>query len=110
MIPLLALGSSIDSSLHPRFLIHYDEEANEQSPLMGQPDPDEAGADIPRAELEQILSGEADRESLDSGQQDAILGDGSGLKRWGKGKITVYNEGKRLLICDQEGGLRVERS
>jgi hypothetical protein len=83
MIPLLALGSSIDSSLHPRFLIHYDEEANEQSPLMGQPD---------------------------SGQQDAILGDGSGLKRWGKGKITVYNEGKRLLICDQEGGLRVERS
>jgi hypothetical protein len=106
MIPLLALGSAVDSSLHPRFLIHYDTEANENSALLGNPDPDEEGEPITRAELDRILTGDADQESLDSGQQNAILGDDSGLGKWGKGKISVYNEGRRLLICDEEGEYR----
>ena len=103
MIPLWALGSAVDDSLHPRFLIHYDQEADEESPLLGDTDPGDEGEPITREELDKILTGESDRESLDSNQQDAILGHGSGLRRWGKGKIRVYNEGRRLLICDQEG-------
>lgn len=106
MIPLLALGSAVDSSLHPKFLIHYDTEANEESSLLGNNEPGDEGEPITRKDLDAILTGDNDRESLDSNQQDAILGHGSGLKKWGKGKISVYNEGKRLLICDQAGKSR----
>jgi len=44
-----------------------------------------------------------DAESLDSRQAEAIVGDGSGLEDWGRGRVTVFQEGSRLLICDQEG-------
>lgn len=45
--------------------------------------------------------------NLTDSQREALLGDGSGLKDWGRGKVNVYNEGSNLIICDEQGEFRV---
>jgi hypothetical protein len=109
-IPMFALGSSLHPDFHPRFLVRADpvqaSEDGEHTPLLhDSPDEREQGEDITQAEIDQILQGDnhADVESLDPGQQDALIGKGSGLKDWGRGRVTVFVEGDKLLICDQEG-------
>jgi len=110
-VPLFALGSSVHPSLHPRFLVQNaststnGSEAGEESSLLGRASGDgEIGEPITRAEIDKILTGNhGDEESLDSRQEGALLGKGSGLKDWGRGRVTVFVEGSKLLICDEEG-------
>jgi hypothetical protein len=109
-VPLFALGSSIHPSFHPRFLVQA--EPSEHTPLLdndSSPHPKptasnagDEGEPITREDLDRIMNG-GDVESLDSRQEDAILGEGSGLKDWGRGRVTVFREGGKLIICDQEG-------
>ena len=111
-VPLFALGSSVHPSLHPRFLVQNTSanvseagEAGEESSLLGRASGDgDVGEPITRAEIDKILTGDhGDEESLDSRQEDALVGKGSGLKNWGRGRVTVFVEGSKLLICDEEG-------
>jgi hypothetical protein len=106
-VPLFALGSSVHPSLHPRFLVQNDtvSEAGEETSLLDHASGDgEVGEPITRAEIDKILTGDhGDEESLDSRQEDALVGNGSGLKDWGRGRVTVFVEGSKLIICDQEG-------
>jgi len=97
-------------SFHPKFLVQVDDGPSETTSLLSNDlhsharqsrDKDE-GEPITRAELDRIMNG-GDAESLDSRQAEAIVGDGSGLEDWGRGRVTVFQEGSRLLICDQEG-------
>jgi hypothetical protein len=97
---LFALGSSIHPSFHPRFLVQA--EPSEETPLLEGSNDEQEGEPITNAEIDKILNG-GDQESLDSRQEEAIIGDGSGLKDWGRGRVTVFREGRKLLICDEEG-------
>lgn len=104
-MPLFALGSSVHPSFHPRFLVTDTtvSEAGEETPLLDRVGGDE-GEPITRAEIDRILTGnKGDEESLDSRQADELIGQGSGLKDWGRGRVTVFVEGSNLLICDEEG-------
>lgn len=93
-------------SFHPRFMVREDVE----TPLLGgsEDDVDHAAGDqgypISRAEIERIL-GDAhldDRVSISSNQQEQLVGKG-GLEEWGRGRMSVYDEGHCLVICDEEG-------
>lgn len=76
---------------------------DERSPLLDRVGGDE-GEPITREELERILKGDiGDEESLDSRQANQLIGKGSGLDDWGRGRVTVFVEGSNLLICDEEG-------
>lgn len=101
-------------SFHPRFLVRADP-ADEETPLLSNSNSDEAQADteaqdedrgypIERTEIERIL-GEShldDRVSITSNQQEQLVGKG-GLGAWGRGRISVYDEGNCLMICDEDG-------
>ena len=113
-VPLFALGSAVNPSFHPRFLVQSvgldvgeanQSEADEETSLLRQRAGDtEIGQPISRAEIDRILTGgHGDEESLDSRQEDALVGKCSGLKDWGRGRVTVFVEGNKLLICDEEG-------
>ena len=113
-VPLFALGSSIHPSFHPRFLVadgsvagsFAGSEAGEETPLLDGPRDRDEGEPITRKEINRILTGDkGDAESLDSRQEDAMIGEGTGLDDWGRGRVTVFVEGNKLLICDEEGGL-----
>jgi hypothetical protein len=65
-------------------------------------------------ELADIMNSEADEqddmqqqgqsETLTSKQKRKLIGDGTGLERWGgTGKMSIYNEGSCVTICDEEG-------
>ena len=103
-MPLFALGSSIHPSFHPRFLVTDSSETDEETPLMGGQENRDEGEPITREEIDNILSGvKGDAESLDSRQENQLIGKGSGLDDWGRGRVTVFVEGSKLLICDEEG-------
>lgn len=43
-------------------------------------------------------------ETLTAKQKRKLTGDGTGLERWGgTGKMSIYNEGSCVTICDEEG-------
>lgn len=82
-------------------------EAGETSSLLSHADRDDEGHSITRAELARILNRDGGHEELDSSQRDALVGQGSGLAKWGRGRVSVYNEGNKIVICDEEGELQV---
>jgi hypothetical protein len=89
--------------LHPRFLVRSEGEGDEETPLLDSEENDH-GYPIDREEIERIL-GERhldDAVSINSGQRQELVGKG-GLSSWGRGKISVYDEGNCLMICDQDG-------
>jgi hypothetical protein len=103
-VPLFALGSSVHPSFHPRFLVSEGSEAGEDTPLLNTSGGYDEGEPITREEIDKILTGDqGDAESLDARQEDALMGHQSGLKDWGRGRVTVFVEGFKLLICDEEG-------
>lgn len=76
--------------------------SDEETPLLSQDN--DHGFPIDRDEIQRIL-GEShldDGISINSGQRQQLVGEG-GLKAWGRGKISVYDEGNCLMICDQDG-------
>jgi hypothetical protein len=76
--------------------------SDEETPLLSQNN--QHGFPIDRDEIQRIL-GEShldDGMSINSGQRQELVGEG-GLKAWGRGKISVYDEGNCLMICDQDG-------
>jgi hypothetical protein len=50
-----------------------------------------------------LTGDKGDAESLDSRQEHAVIGEGTGLDDWGRGRVTVFAEGSKLLICDEDG-------
>lgn len=109
-VPLAALGSSVHPAFHPRFMVTEERFAgtpgnpDEETPLIDNSGDRDEGKPITRKEIDRILTGDhGDEESLDSRQADALIGHGSGLKGWGRGRVTVFVEGNKLLICDEEG-------
>lgn len=68
------------------------------------PEANDQGYPIDRAEIERILGDSHldDRVSISSNQQEQLVGKG-GLTDWGRGRMSVYDEGNRLIICDEEG-------
>ena len=94
-------------------LLHQDPDQNygsDSDPQRRERDPEgdaernDHGYPIGRDEIERIL-GEShldDRVSISSGQQEQLVGKG-GLEKWGRGRMSVYDEGHCLVICDQEG-------
>jgi hypothetical protein len=91
----------VDPSFHPKFLVEAggNDDASETTPLL---DGAEQGEPLDRDELRQILSQDPNG-SLSNDQRKALLGKGSGLERWGRGRISVYNQGDQLVICDEAG-------
>jgi len=98
---------------HPRFMVREDTEgegegegegeADEETGLLASRNNDH-GFPIGREEIERIL-GEShldDAMSIKSGQRLELVGKG-GLKAWGRGKLSVYDEGNCLMICDEDG-------
>jgi len=95
--------------LHPRFLVREDNEdqnqgGDENSPLLSSNNTQ--GFPIDREEIQRILGEDHldDAMSINSGQREQLVGNG-GLKKWGRGKLSVYDEGSCLMICDQDGKL-----
>jgi hypothetical protein len=82
------LSSAMHPDLHPRFLVRSDNEGSEgdeNSPLLSNNN--DHGFPIDREEIQRILG----EDHLD------------GLKKWGRGNLSVYDEGNCLMICDQDG-------
>lgn len=64
----------------------------------------EEGATLSQDDLQRLTSNNDSPDGeLSSAQREALLDEGSGLKDWGRGKVSVYNEGSNLIICDEEG-------
>jgi hypothetical protein len=94
--------------LHPRFLVQAeseDQEGDENSPLLSSNNTQ--GFPIDREEVQRILGEDHldDAMSINSGQRQQLVGQG-GLSKWGRGKLSVYDEGNFLMICDQDGKSR----
>ena len=102
-------------SFHPRFMVREDREGSvdEESPLLnndterdpeGDAERDDRGFPIGRDEIERILGERTldDRVSISSRQQEQLVGKG-GLESWGRGRMSVYDEGHCLVICDEDG-------
>jgi len=90
---------------HPRFLVQAEseeQEGDENQPLLSSNN--DHGFPISRAEIERILGDDHldDAMSINSGQRQELVGKG-GLSKWGRGKLSVYDEGNCLMICDQDG-------
>lgn len=104
-------------------MVREDREQDEESPLLSQ-DPDDPerirerdpegdaerddhGFPIGRDEIERIMGDSHldDRVSISSRQQEQLVGKG-GLERWGRGRMSVYDEGHCLVICDEDGRSR----
>ena len=104
-IPVSLLSSAMHPDLHPRFLVRSDNEGSEtdeNSPLLSNNN--DHGYPIDREEIQRILGEDHldDAISINSGQRQQLVGEG-GLKKWGRGKLSVYDEGSCLMICDQDG-------
>lgn len=74
----------------------------------------EEGEPLSLEELAEIMdSGEQEQddmqhqgqsETLTAKQKKKLTGDGTGLERWGgSGKMSIYNEGSCITICDEDG-------
>ena len=97
-IPFFLIGSSLHPFLHPKFLVQATDgmsEAGESSSLLHNAD---EGEPIDPNELDNLEEG-----SISSEQRQALLGEDSGLRHWGRGKVSVYNQGSQLVICDEHG-------
>ena len=70
----------------------------------GDAERDDHGFPIDRTEIERILGDRHldDRISISSHQREELVGQG-GLGQWGRGRMSVYDEGHCLVICDQDG-------
>jgi hypothetical protein len=111
-IPVSLLSSAMHPDFHPRFMIREDREgegegegeADEETGLLASERNNDHGFPIEREEIERILGApQLDRAmSINSGQRQELVGDG-GLKAWGRGKLSVYDEGNCLMICDEDG-------
>ncbi len=105
-IPFFLLGSSLHPSFHPKFLVqNTGNEPSETTSLLHDAD---EGEPLDADALERLMSSDNREDgNLTDSQREALLGDGSGLKDWGRGKVNVYNEGSNLIICDEQGEFRV---
>lgn len=105
-VPISLLGSSIHPSLHPKFMVNEedtDEEGDETSSLLGNGD---QGHPISRSTLATILGDGSEARLLDGEAQRRLTGRGSGLEQWGRGRVSVYDQGSHITICDEHGGYR----
>lgn len=87
--------------------------ADEETPLLSSESPNpreggDQGYSIGRDEIERILGDSHldDRVSISSRQQEQLVGKG-GLGSWGRGRMSVYDEGSCLMICDEDGESRI---
>lgn len=109
-MPFFLLGSSIHPSFHPKFLVQNEESRSQTEDDSGEGtrllndhegDPDH-GEPINRSELDQILHGQSSNNDISDEMRDQLLGDELS-KDWGRGRVSVYDEGSCLVICDEEG-------
>lgn len=69
--------------------------------MLEQENADE-GEPILRHRLDEILKGASSSSDVSSEVRVALLGDELS-KDWGRGRVSVYDEGSCLVICDEDG-------
>lgn len=63
----------------------------------------EQGQPIDRQTLLDILGGGSEAQNVGGDRLKRLTGQGSGLEDWGRGRVSVYDEGSHITICDEQG-------